>query len=116
MTKDYIENFADDPLKKYWTLYDISWRIVAAFVQFLANNPDETGDDIAILASWMANYTIEAINRTFDRSEMKKDGNERTLLLADVVGILYPILAFRRKVVDEGWRDVYKYILVYHAL
>jgi hypothetical protein len=116
VTKYYILDFADDPMRKYWTLYDISWRIVAAYVQCLADNPDETGDDIAALASSIANDAIEKISRTFDSSKMKKDDNERTLLLADITGILYPLLAFRKEVIDDEWRNVYKHILVNSAL
>lgn len=120
VARDYILDFANDPMRKYWTLYDISSSIVAAFVQYLANNPNSVlskqGHEIATLASSIANYAIKGISSTFEGSKMSEDGNERILLLADIVGILYPILAFKGEAIDDGWRDVYKRVLVYSAL
>ena len=103
-------------MRKYWTLYDISWSIVAAFFQCLANNQDETGHDIATVAASIADYAIEEINRTFDSSKMNKDCNERTLLLVDIIGILHLIPVYRGKVIDDRCRDIYKCILVHSVL
>lgn len=108
-----IRDFANDTTRKYWTLYDISWSIVAAFVQCLANGPSRMGHDIATLASSIANYAIEEINE-FDSSHMNNNGTKETLLLADIVGILYPIC--KGEMIKNRWRDVYNHILVYCVL
>ena len=108
-----MRDFANDTTRKYWTLYDISWSIVAAFVQCLANGPSRIGHDIATFASSIANYAIEEING-FDSFEMNNNGIKETLLLADIVGILY--LICKGEMIDSRWRDVYNHILVYCVL
>lgn len=108
-----IQDFANDTTRKYWTLYDISWSIVAAFVQCLANGPSRISHDMTALASSIANYAIEEIIG-FGSSQMNNNGTKEILLLADIVGILY--LICKGEMIDNRWRDVYNHKLVFCAL
>lgn len=116
MARDCVLNFADDSMRRYWTLYDISWSIVAACIQCLANNPNRTDDGITTLASSIVKYTIEKIKNLLENSTTTTVDINRTLLLADIVGILHPILVLKGEVVDDAWRCVYTNVLVRSAL
>lgn len=116
MARDCTLNFADDLMRSYWILYDISWAIVAAFIQCLANNPHGTDDGITTLASLIVKQAIEKIKNLSENSETNQADNAGKLLLADIVGILYPILAFKGEVVNDAWRHVHANFSVCSAL
>lgn len=74
-------------------MYDISWSIVAAFTQCLANQENIDHSQFIALALSIEN---QAMNNE------SQDDYHRIFLLANIVRILDPVLAFQGGMEEEG--------------
>ena len=102
--KNYIKGFFDDPHSKYWALYDISWSIVAAFIQCQAVKANVKAQNFVALASDIASDVMA------EACDGPKDADTCALLL-DVVEVLRPVLVADGD--GEGvWQASYNRILV----
>ncbi|KAI9776812.1 MAG: hypothetical protein M1839_009363 [Geoglossum umbratile] len=100
----YIDGFFNDPHGKYWDLYDISWSIVAAFLQCQAVKANENAQEFFILATEIANGVM---------SEARKEPEdaETCALLLDIVELLHPVLVTKVGQSEGTWRTSYDRIL-----
>ncbi|KAI9853561.1 MAG: hypothetical protein M1813_002067 [Trichoglossum hirsutum] len=121
-------SFNSDPTNKYWTLYDISWSVVASYVQFWAMAgkhvdkppayPASAAVDIEKIAMDIAEPAMGEAFRlakpTMDeasRLELSEDVKKPLALLLDIVEVLSPILLNPEDGGGSTWKASYEKIL-----
>jgi hypothetical protein len=99
-------DFISDPTGKYWTLYDISWSIVAAFIQCHATGENVEEYNFGTLATDIANLAMQEARKMLHYTK------EWVPLLVDIIEVLSPILAANVGGDRPPWKDAYEIILV----
>ncbi|KAI9767684.1 MAG: hypothetical protein M1840_005556 [Geoglossum simile] len=104
ISNKYIDNFFSDPHSKFWDLYDISWSIVAAFLQCQAVRAEGSALEFFILATEIANgVMVEARKEPEDA--------ETCALLLDIVELFHPVLVAGGGQREGTWQTPYDRIL-----
>lgn len=67
------------------------------------------------MASSIVKQAIEEIKNLSKKTKTNQAIKDQTILLADIVGILHPVLARKGEVIDDAWRSVYANISVCSA-
>jgi hypothetical protein len=101
--KGHIGGFFDDPYGKYWALYDISWSIVAGFIQCQATGADVGAHNFVGLATAVANDAMAKACNVKDA--------ETCALLLDLIEVLHPVLVTDEET-EKPWEASYNRALV----
>ena len=118
MTRECTTEFPTDYIYKYWTLYDISCSIVAAYIQYRAliaqpatsedeEYPDENTEELLGTLSAKIAHLVVAEALRLHRMHGVNEGY--TVLLMDIIEVLHPVLADHP---DQQCREGYETILV----
>jgi hypothetical protein len=111
VVKECTIDFDSASSDKYWTLYDISWSVVASYIQFWAIKKDMVMAPpyFALVAMDIAVHAMDEARRVLRLSE---DVRKCAVLLLDIAAVLSPILLDLKSGVKPDWKANYEKILV----
>jgi hypothetical protein len=112
VAEECTTNFVNDPINKYWTLYDISSSIIAAYIQFKAvekKKTDMTAQYFGGLATKIADFVMEQASAV---SRLSGDFENCLVLLTDIIEVLSPILADHIGGDRPSWQTKYESMVV----
>ena len=111
VVKECTTFFDSAPSVKYWTLYDISWSVVASYIQFWAIKKDvvKAPPYFASVAMRIAAPAMDEARRLL---KLPEDVRKCAVLLLDIAAVLSPILLDLEGGAKSAWEEKYETILV----